>query len=164
MNATALAPTTPSIRHMADQRMATVRTIGDPGVTGRTATASLYAAVGGGAGLRARWPNAHVASREEWVGLWGLPLPKGEPRSIPGMAPVDVNARQASVEIVKPGGTGSPSEVISARPAPLPPSMSRRVGSPSALPSPNEKTSFMAARTLPRSRPAVPRNALRTAR
>jgi hypothetical protein len=90
MNATALAPTTPSIRHMDDLRVATVRTIGDPAVTGRAATASLYAAVGGGAGLRARWPNAHVASREEWVGLWALPLPAGEPRSLPGMAPVAV--------------------------------------------------------------------------
>lgn len=88
MNATALAPTTPVIRHMPDVRMATVRTIGDPAVTGRGATASLYAAVGGQATLRARWPNAHVASREEWVGLWGLPLAEGDPRSIPGMAPV----------------------------------------------------------------------------
>src|SRR5262249_10765669 len=62
-----------------------------------------------------------------------------------GIAPFVVKARHASVEMVKPGGTGRPSEVISARPAPFPPRRSRRVGSPSALPSPNEKTNFMGA-------------------
>ena len=89
MNATALAATTPSIRHMPDARMATVRTIGDPATTGRSATASLYAAVGGGP-LRARWPNAHIAPRDEWVGVWGIPLPEGEPRATPGMTPLMV--------------------------------------------------------------------------
>src|SRR5690606_36408636 len=39
-------------------------------------------------------------------------------------------ARQASVVTVKPGGTGSPARVISARLAPLPPSRSRRAPSP----------------------------------
>jgi hypothetical protein len=43
---------------------------------------------------------------------------------------------QAAVVMVKPGGTGRPMRVISARPAPLPPSSSRIEPSPSALPWP----------------------------
>ena len=39
-------------------------------------------------------------------------------------------ALHASVVIVNPGGTGSPNEVISASPAPLPPSSSFRLESP----------------------------------
>ncbi len=38
-----------------------------------------------------------------------------------GSLPESMNSRQASVEIVKPGGTGRPRLVISARFAPLPP-------------------------------------------
>src|SRR2546425_13000118 len=51
---------------------------------------------------------------------------------------------QTSVEIVKPGGTGRPALVISASPAPLPPSVSRIVRSPSALPLPKKNTCFLA--------------------
>src|ERR1043165_7857831 len=49
-------------------------------------------------------------------------------------------SRHASVWIVKPGGTGKPALVISARPAPLPPRTSFILPSPSALPPPNEYT------------------------
>src|SRR5262245_59978223 len=42
--------------------------------------------------------------------------------------------------MVKPGGTGRPRFAISARPAPLPPSSSRRAALPSARPSPKVKT------------------------
>ncbi len=49
---------------------------------------------------------------------------------------------QTSVEMVKPGGTGSPALVISARPAPLPPSRSFIVRLPSALPLPKKYTCF----------------------
>ena len=45
--------------------------------------------------------------------------------------------RQTSVVIVKPGGTGSPSDAISARFAPLPPSSALSFARPSALPPPN---------------------------
>ena len=48
------------------------------------------------------------------------------------------------VEMVNPGGTGSPALVISARPAPLPPSRSFIVRSPSALPLPKKYTCFVA--------------------
>src|SRR5882762_7481561 len=54
-------------------------------------------------------------------------------------------SRQASVWIVKPGGTGSPALVISARPAPLPPRTSFIFPLPSALPPPKEYTYFVAA-------------------
>jgi hypothetical protein len=113
MNTTALAPTTPSIRHMSDQRVATVHTIGDPSLAGRSATASLYAAVGGGA-LRARWPNAHLVPKTEWIGLWALPLPEGEPRSIPGMAPVAVETWTYGdvAEVVHIGPFATESETI----------------------------------------------------
>ena len=45
--------------------------------------------------------------------------------------------------IVKPGGTGRPALVISARPEPLPPSRSFIVRSPSALPPPKKYTYFV---------------------
>src|SRR5262249_21452838 len=47
---------------------------------------------------------------------------------------------QTSVEIVKPGGTGRPALVISARPDPLPPSRSVMCRLPSALPLPKKNT------------------------
>src|SRR5882724_12284214 len=45
--------------------------------------------------------------------------------------------------MVNPGGTGNPALVISARPAPLPPSTSFILPSPSALPPPKEYTYFV---------------------
>src|SRR5437588_13092739 len=50
---------------------------------------------------------------------------------------------QTSVEIVKPGGTGKPALVISARPAPLPPSRSFMLRLPSAFLFPKKKTYFL---------------------
>ena len=44
---------------------------------------------------------------------------------------------------MNPGGTGSPAFVISANPAPLPPSTSFIFPFPSALPPPNEYTYFV---------------------
>src|ERR1700722_10487936 len=58
--------------------------------------------------------------------------------------PCRLVSRQASVWIVKPGGTGSPALVISARPAPLPPRSSFILPLPSALPPPKEKTYLVA--------------------
>src|SRR5437773_7587449 len=56
---------------------------------------------------------------------------------------------QTSVEIVKPGGTGRPAFVISARPAPFPPSRSFMLRLPSAFPLPKKYTYFF-------DRPAAP--------
>src|SRR5438034_3286018 len=49
--------------------------------------------------------------------------------------------------MVNPGGTGRPRFAISARPAPLPPRMSRIAAEPSARPSPNEYTHRSSAGT-----------------
>src|SRR4051812_14186751 len=51
-----------------------------------------------------------------------------------------------SVEIVNPGGTGSPAFVISARPDPLPPSVCFIVRLPSAFPLPKKYTYFVGFR------------------
>src|SRR5208282_711443 len=51
-----------------------------------------------------------------------------------------IYSRQASVWMVKPGGTGRPAFVISARPAPLPPRTSFILPLPSALPPPKKYT------------------------
>ena len=54
------------------------------------------------------------------------------------------------MDTVNPGGTGSPALVISARFAPLPPSRSRIVRSPSAEPPPKKYTYFaLGAACLP---------------
>ena len=55
-----------------------------------------------------------------------------------GSAARSWNRLQAAVETVKPGGTGSPALVISARPAPLPPRVSFMSLLPSALPPPKK--------------------------
>src|ERR1035438_10534417 len=57
-------------------------------------------------------------------------------------------SRQASVWLVKPGGTGRPALVISARPAPLPPRSSRILPLPSADPLPKKKTYWEGARVF----------------
>ena len=49
---------------------------------------------------------------------------------------------QTCVDTVKPGGTGTPARAISAKLAPLPPSVSRIDLSPSVLVPPNENTCF----------------------
>src|ERR1700676_3053742 len=50
---------------------------------------------------------------------------------------------QTSVEMVNPGGTGSPALVISASPEPLPPSRSFMCRLPSAFPLPKKYTCFL---------------------
>ena len=114
MNATALAPSTPVIRAKADVRMATVRATGDPAVTGRSAAATLYASVGGRGPLFARWPNAHLVAKSDWTGIWGLPLPEGEPRVIPGMEPVRVETWTYGMvaEVVHVGAFATEPETI----------------------------------------------------
>jgi hypothetical protein len=52
--------------------------------------------------------------------------------------PARENSAATLVAMVKPGGTGTPSRVISARLAPLPPSRSRCFALPSARPSPKK--------------------------
>src|SRR5947207_6713726 len=54
---------------------------------------------------------------------------------------------QSLAEIVNPGGTGRPRFAISARPAPLPPRMSRMAAEPSARPGPKKYTHRSSAGT-----------------
>src|SRR5256885_16093500 len=54
--------------------------------------------------------------------------------------------------MVKPGGTGRPSSAISARPAPLPPRISRMAAEPSARPGPKKYTHRSSAGTGPSDR------------
>jgi hypothetical protein len=73
----------PRVIDLPPERMAVYETVGDPAVVGRHAAAALYGAVArlglrSGA-LRARWPNAHLAPKDEWIGLWALPVPDHTP-------------------------------------------------------------------------------------
>lgn len=78
----------PWIVDRGPRHMAVLRTVGDPSTAGRTAIPSLYRAVYAlrmsrkreghefrVEPLRARWPNAQEARREQWVGEWALPIP-----------------------------------------------------------------------------------------
>src|SRR5436305_1800778 len=56
------------------------------------------------------------------------------------LLPLRMYSRQASVWMVKPGGTGSPARVISATPAPLPPSSFFISAVPSDFPAPKKYT------------------------
>ena len=95
-------PTDPQIVEMPAQKMAVVTTKGDPNVVGQQAISALYGAaytlkfalkkqgrdfkVGA---LRARWPDIHPASKDEWLGIWGLPVPDDTtelPQKVPGVA------------------------------------------------------------------------------
>lgn len=74
---------------MPSQRMAVVYTKGDPNKVASQAVSALYGSVYKlkftlkkqgkdfkvGA-LRARWPNAYLAPKDEWLGIWGLPIPE----------------------------------------------------------------------------------------
>lgn len=70
------------------RKMAVARTIGEPSVVAGSAVGALFRCVGrlkaerSSRGLdfemealRARWPNAHLAPKEEWEGRWAIPVP-----------------------------------------------------------------------------------------
>ena len=78
----------PQIVEVPRQKMAVVYTKGDPNIVGEQALPALYGSVYTlkfdlkkkgvdfkVSGLRARWPNAHLAPKDQWVGIWGLPIP-----------------------------------------------------------------------------------------
>ncbi len=89
----------PQLVSMPAQKMAMVRSVGDPNVVGKDVFPALY---GSAYALkfalkkqgrefkvsppRARWPNAHVAPKEEWVALWGIPVPE-DVESLPQKTP-----------------------------------------------------------------------------
>src|SRR5256886_12560615 len=67
---------------------------------------------------------------------------------------------QSLAEMVKPGGTGRPRFAISARPAPLPPRMSRMAAEPSARPGPKKYTHRSSAGTGASDRERMQRRGL----
>lgn len=85
----ATAKTEPRLLQTAPQKMAVVTTVGDPNVVGPDVFPALYGAVytlkfalkKSGVDYkvpppRARWPNAHIAPKDQWIGRWGLPVPE----------------------------------------------------------------------------------------
>ncbi len=87
--------TDPQIIEMPARKMAVVYTKGDPNVVVQQAMPALYGSVMGlgrelaKKGIKfqmgapcARWPNITDAPRDEWIGIWGLPIPE-ESESIP---------------------------------------------------------------------------------
>ena len=87
----------PELVEMPPHRMAVVHTRGAPEKVSGPAVAALLGAVkmvgGQEAGappppLRCRWPNAHLSPKEEWIGIWGIPIPEGVsevPQVVPGV-------------------------------------------------------------------------------
>ncbi len=81
-------PQQPQLLEMPSQKMAVVYSKGDPNLVGTGIFPALYGAVytlkfalkkqGRDMKIsppRARWPNAHLAPKEEWIGVWGIPIP-----------------------------------------------------------------------------------------
>jgi hypothetical protein len=79
----------PEIITLPAQRMAVVRTLGDPNVVGKEALPALYGAVYAlkfaekkrgrdftVRPLRARWPDFADVPKDRWRGVWGLPVPE----------------------------------------------------------------------------------------
>jgi len=78
----------PKIVEMTPQRMAVLYSKGDPNVVMSQLMPALYGSVYTlkfdlkkrgrefkvGA-LRARWPDAHLLPKNQWTGIWGLPIP-----------------------------------------------------------------------------------------
>src|SRR5919199_1669464 len=91
----------PRIVEMPRQKMAVVYTQGDPNVVGPTVLPALYRAVytlkfankkkGDDfkvGPLRARWPNLPHVPKDQWHGIWGLPIPDDTtslPQKVPGV-------------------------------------------------------------------------------
>lgn len=90
----------PRIYEKPAKRMAVVTSKGDPNVVGETIFPALYGSVfalkfqlkksGQGdfkvTGLRARWPDAHLLPKDQWTGIWALPIPEETaelPKKIP---------------------------------------------------------------------------------
>jgi hypothetical protein len=71
----------PQIRQMPAQKMLVVEAKGDPNVVGQNAFGLLYKTFFSLPGARmaaprARWPNIAETPKNEWLGLYGLPLPE----------------------------------------------------------------------------------------
>ena len=89
----------PQILNMPSQKMAVIYTKGDPNKVAAEFLSALYGSVYKMkfdlkkkgiefkvSSLRARWPDAHLVPKNEWLGIWGLPLPE-DTTSLPQKAP-----------------------------------------------------------------------------
>jgi hypothetical protein len=90
----------PQILDMSEQKMAVVYTTGDPNMGGSQAVPALYASVSALVpqlkekgidfqlqAVRARWPDMSSSSKDQWTGIWGLPIPDmvdSLPQKVPG--------------------------------------------------------------------------------
>jgi hypothetical protein len=90
----------PQILDMTEQKMAVVYTTGDPTITGAQAVPALYASVSALVpqlkekgidfqlqAVRARWPDLSSSPKDQWTGIWGLPIPDvvdSLPQKVPG--------------------------------------------------------------------------------
>ncbi len=95
--------TEPEIVEMPPQTMAVVTTVGDPSQVGQQEISALYGAVYKRkfdlkkqgidfkvAALRARWPDAHLVPREQWTGIWALPIPEDTTELVQKVPSVEV--------------------------------------------------------------------------
>jgi hypothetical protein len=89
----------PRIVEIPNQKMAVVRSVGDPNEVGQSVLGALYGAayslkfdlkkkgvdykVGA---PRARWPDILLAPKSQWTGLWAIPVPQ-ETESLVQKAP-----------------------------------------------------------------------------
>lgn len=90
----------PALVEMPAQKMAVVRSLGDPSVVAEQVFPALYGAVFAlkfkvlkprgvefkVSAPRARWPQLYELPREEWTGIWGIPVPDDTdelPQSVP---------------------------------------------------------------------------------
>jgi hypothetical protein len=90
----------PKIVDISPQKMAVVYTTGDPTITGAQAVPALYASVSAlvpqfkeqgiefqWQTVHARWPNMSSSPKDQWTGIWGLPIPDAVdslPQKTPG--------------------------------------------------------------------------------
>jgi hypothetical protein len=78
----------PRIIEMSPQKVAVVYSKGDPNNVGQLVMGALFGSVFKlkmskkkegldfkVTGLRARWPDAHLVPKNEWQGIWALPVP-----------------------------------------------------------------------------------------
>lgn len=82
--------TNPQIIELPSQKVAVVCTLGDPNVVFSQYMPALYGSVFTlkfarkkqglpdfkVTGLRARWPDAHLVPKDQWLGLFALPIPE----------------------------------------------------------------------------------------
>ncbi|MFA5926590.1 MAG: GyrI-like domain-containing protein [Patescibacteria group bacterium] len=84
-----MKPFTPQISKIEDRKVVTVTSVGDPNVVMEPYMKALYGAVYYAkmkvykpkgikmelGKLTAFWPDAHLKSKSEWTGIWGVPVP-----------------------------------------------------------------------------------------